>query len=382
MRHVALLIETTGSYGRGLLAGIAKFNRQQGGWSTYFRPLVIRDSAPHWLKDWKGDGILCRIDTQEMAQLIKRCKLPTVNLRPTIQGLPFPYVGMDNEAIGRTAAEHLLERGLRHFAVCGRPRGINPALDERCDWFEKAVVDAGCDCQRFDAKETSVRQSWEQEQDALVDWVSQLPRPLGVFCCNDERGLQVLDACRRANITVPDDVAVLGVDNDLAMCELSIPPMSSIDINAEGVGYEAAVLLDKMMSGRKPTKMVMRLAPRGVVTRRSTDIVASEDEEVARAAQYIRDHAGTGLQVSDVLSHLGVSRASLQQRMKKVLGRTVHEEIQRVRLAKAKELLATGKLTIKQVSRESGFASVQYMTRVFRAMTGETPARYRVQRAK
>ena len=149
------------------------------------------------------------------------------------------------------------------------------------------------------------------------------------MACNDERGLQVLDACRRCGVAVPDDVAVIGVDNDLPMCELAIPPLTSVDVNAEGIGYEAAALLDKMMAGKKaPTKPVM-LPPRGVVTCRSTDLVASEDEDVSRAVRYIREHACNRLQVSDVLTHMGMSCASLQQRMKQIVGRTIHQEIQR-----------------------------------------------------
>jgi LacI family transcriptional regulator len=180
---------------------------------------------------------------------------------------------------------------------------------------------------------------------------------------------------------VPDEVAVVGVDNDQPLCELSIPPLSSVDVNAENIGFEAAALLDQMMSGAQPPKEPIRLAPRGVITRRSTDIIACEDEEVSRALRYIRENACRGLQVVDVLSYMGMSRAPLQARMKQMINRTIHQEIQRVRLARAKELLAMSELTIKQVARESGFASVQYMTRTFHAMTGETPARYRNQRA-
>jgi LacI family transcriptional regulator len=158
--------------------------------------------------------------------------------------------------------------------------------------------------------------------------------------------------------------------------------MSSVDVNAEGIGYEAAALLDKMMSGKKVAPKPIRISPRAVVTRRSTDVIASEDEEVNRAVRYIREQACNRLQVVDVLGFMGMSRASLQQRMKQIAGRTIHQEIQRVRLNRAKDLLSMSNLTIKQVARESGFASVQYMTRVFRSATGETPARYRSHRAK
>jgi LacI family transcriptional regulator len=190
----------------------------------------------------------------------------------------------------------------------------------------------------------------------------------------------VLDACRRCGTSVPDEVAVIGVDNDEPLCDLAIPPMTSVDVNAEGAGYEAAAILDRLMDGKKISARIVHTAPRGVIVRRSTDVIASEDDDVNRALRYIRERACTGLQVSDVLMYLGMSRAALQHRFKQILGHTIHQQIQRVRLARATELLAMSNLTIKQVARESGFTSVQYMTRVFHAANGETPAKYRARR--
>ena len=383
LKHVALLVETTGSYGRGLIQGIAKYNREHGNWSTYFRPHALNDSPPTWLRSWKGDGILVRIETPEMYEVVRRCGVPAVNLRGTLKGLPLPYVSMDNRQIASLALQHLRDRGMRNFAVCGRAGSPNVALIERCDHFRELLEQDGGVCFIFPPIATRrTAMTWEQEQDELAAWIRSLPKPIGIFGCNDERGLQVLDACRRVGVAVPDEVAVIGVDNDPAICDLTIPPLSSIDPNAEAIGYEAAALLDRMMSGEAAPTEPIKLAPRGVVTRRSTDVVASEDKEVGRAISYIREHACHGLQVVDVLGHMAMSRASLQQRMKQVVGRTIHQEIQSVRLGRVKDLLAMSDMTIKQVARESGFASVQYMTRVFRAVTGETPARYRLRRAK
>lgn len=380
MRHVALLIETSGSYGRGLLRGVAKYNREHGGWSTYFHPHGLGDSPPPWVKTWKGDGMLARINSKDIAALVHETGVPVVNLRGTVPDLQFPYVGPDHARIAKLAAEHLMERGLKQFAFCGKPPGIHPGLDERGKCFRQAIKKAGWECEMFPAICPASGDGWEHEQERISEWIRSLPKPVGIMACNDERGLQVLDACRRCGAAVPDEVAVIGVDNDEHLCELSIPPLTSVDVNAEQIGYEAAALLDRMMSGRKAPTKPQNLAPRGIVTRRSTDIIASEDEEVNRAIRYIRERVCDGLQVVDVLAHMGMSRASLQQRMKKVLGRTVHEEIERVRLARVKELLLTPGVTIKQVCKESGFRSVQYMTRVFRDAVGETPARYRRRR--
>jgi LacI family transcriptional regulator len=381
MRHVALLIETSGSYGRGLLRGVSKYNREHGGWSTYFHPHGLGDPPPPWLTNWHGDGILARIDTPEIANLLLNSGVPVVNLRGTVGELQFHYVGPDHDQIARLAAEHLLERGLKHFAFCGKPAGIHPGLDERGVTFAEVVRAAGGTCDVFPAD--CPPDNWEMEQELLSKWLDSLPKPVGVMACNDERGLQVLDACRRCGAVVPDEVAVIGADNDEHLCDLSIPPLTSVDVNAEHIGYTAAALLDEiMMRGKSSTPTGQRLAPRGIFTRLSTDTVASDDDEVNRALRYIRENGCQGLRVVDVLAHMGMSRATLQQRLKRVIGRTIHEEIERVRLARVKELLLSPDMTIKQVARATGFSSVQYMTRVFRAALGETPARYRSGRNK
>jgi LacI family transcriptional regulator len=382
MRHVALLIETSGSYGRGLLRGVARYNRTHGGWSTFFHPHGLGDPPPPWLSGWSGQGILARVDTPEIAELLTQSGVPVVNLRGTVDNSPFPYVGPDHSLIATIAAEHLIERGLKNFAFCGRPPGIHPGLDERGTVFAEVVTKAGGKCDVFAGACAEAADNWEAEQAQLAEWIRVLPKPVGVMACNDERGLQVLDACRRCGAAVPDEVAVIGVDNDEHLCELSIPPMTSVDVNAEQIGYTAAVLLDEMMQGGKPKQRAQRLAPRGIVTRLSTDTVASDDEEVNRAIHYIRENGCNRVRVGDVVSHVGLSRAALQERVRKVLGRTIHKEIERIRLARVKELLLSPDMTIKQVARATGFSSVQYMTRVFRAAAGETPAHYRVRRNK
>ena len=382
MRHVAILIETSRAYGRGLLRGIARYNREHGRWSTYFQPQGLGDPPPPWLAKWQGDGIIARIDNLPLARAVTRSRAPVVNLRGTLGDLTFPFIGSDNEAIARLGAEHLLERGFRHFGFCGFARGYHPGLDRRGDCFQQLIEQAGYACQVLQDPPRKRPRSWEQEQDWLARWIAQLPKPVGIMTANDDRGLQVLDACRRAGAAVPDQVAVLGVDNDEFLCGLSLPPLSSIDINSEETGYQAAALLDRMMDGKRPPKRLAEIAPAGVIVRLSTDVLATDDADVIRAVQFIRKHACRPIRAAEVFDHLSVSRSSLEPRFGNVLGRTIHQEIQRVRIERAKTLLAGTDLPIKYVAQQAGFKTVQYLTRAFHRVTGDTPAAFRRQSSR
>jgi LacI family transcriptional regulator len=380
MRRIALLIETSREFGRGLLRGIARYNQEHGQWLTYCRPHGLGDMSYSWLRRWQGDGILARITDRRMAASLARLKVPIVNLRGKMAGLPFPYVGVDNEAIARIATEHLLSRGFRHFGFCGYRRRYSVEGDHRCDAFRARIEEAGFKADVCAASEPSFGQrergSWWRELALIARWIRGLPKPAAVMACTDDRGLQVLEACRQIGVAVPDEVAVIGVANDECLCSLSIPPMSSVDGNPEQIGFRAAALLDELLDGGKPPRKVL-IEPRGVVCRRSTDVLAVADQQVAEAIRYIRDHASEQVYIEDVAKHVHVSRSALEHRFKQAIGRTVYQEIQRTRIARAQQMLAENALPIKQVAERTGFRSVQYMTRVFRAAVRQTPAAYR-----
>ncbi len=378
--HVAILIETTGAYGQGLLRGVARYNRERGAWSTFYQPRGIHDSLPPWLKKWRGDGILARVETQEVADFIKKLRVAVVNLRATMPGLPFPYVGIDHRQVAKLGAEHLVDRNFKNFAFVGRKRGVHPGLDLRGDHFLELVRKPSSFLGRFEVDDSGSNADWEREQDRLAKWVRGLPKPVGILAANDEKGLQVLDACRRCRAEVPDEVSVIGVDNDAAMCDLAIPALTSIDPNAEQIGYTAAALLDELITHGKEPEAVTLIPPRCVVVRRSTDTTAGDDPDVNQALRFIRDEACHAISLADVSRHVGVSRTVIQEKVKRVIGHTIYEEIERVRLSRTAELLLMPQLSIKQVAMKAGFSSTQYLTRVFKRRMGETPAKYRASR--
>ena len=379
--HIALLIETSREYARGLLRGVARYHHEHGPWSIYFVPHGLDEPPPTWLKHWKGDGILCRINSKRMADAVVATGLPAVDVRGALVDSPVPFVGLDNRPISRLGYEHLRQCGLKNFAFCGRPRGENPPQDLRCDYFVELVELGGQVCDVFPGPSVRARKfSWEQEQEEIARWLKKLRKPVGVMSSNDDRGHQVLDSCRRAELSVPHEVAVLGVDNDTNLCNLCTPPLSSIDTNASSVGYEAAALLIRIMQGEKPPRLPLLIgSPKGLVRRQSTDMLAIDDVEVAKALRFIREHACQGIQVSDVLAQSKHSPSTLERRIKALFGRSLKSEITRVRLDSAKLLLQETNLKISQVASRSGFNESKYFCEVFRTVEGITPTTYRKQ---
>lgn len=379
--HIALLIETSREYARGLLRGVARYHHEHGPWSIYFVPHGLDEPPPAWLKHWKGDGILCRINSQRMADAVAATRIPAVDVRGALVESPAPFVGLDNRPISRLGYEHLQQCGLKNFAFCGRPRGENPPQDFRCDYFVELVKLGGQVCDVFPCATVRTRKpSWEQEQEEIARWLKKLRKPVGVMASNDDRGHQVLDSCRRAGLSVPHEVAVLGVDNDTNLCNLCTPPLSSIDTNASAVGYEAAALLIRMMQGEKaPRTPVLIGLPKGLVRRQSTDMLAIDDVEVAKSLRFIREHACQGIQVSDVLAQTKHSPSTLERRIKALFGRSLKSEITRVRLESAKLLLQETNLKISQVASRTGFNESKYFCEVFRTVEGVTPTMYRKQ---
>jgi LacI family transcriptional regulator len=377
--HIALLIETSREYARGLLRGVARYHHEHGPWSIYFVPHGLDEPPPAWLKHWDGDGILCRINSRRMADAILGTGIPAVDVRGALADIPVPFVGLDNRPIARLGFEHLRQCGLKNFAFCGRPRGENPPQDLRCDYFVECVEADGYGCDVFPGSRIHSRKySWEQEQEKIARWLKHLRKPVGVLASNDDRGHQVLDAARRAELSVPHEVAVMGVDNDTNLCNLCTPPLSSIDTNASAVGYEAAALLIRLMRGEKaPREPVLVGSPRGLVRRQSTDMLAIDDVEVAKALRFIRERACEGIHVSDVLAQTKHSPSTLERRIKSLFGRSLKSEITRVRLESAKLLLQETNLKVSQIASRTGFNESKYFCEVFRMVEGITPTMYR-----
>lgn len=375
-RRIALLVETSREYARGILRGVIRYQHEHGPWSVYFKPQGLDAPPPPWLASWRGDGILARIDDLRMAGALIQTRVPIVDLRNALPGLPFPTVAISNEAVVRLAFEHFKERGFRHFAVCSTPRGENRNQDARCELFSALVRASGAACAIYEHAPRRHR-SWDAEQGHIAKWVRTLPNPVAVLACHDDRGHQVIDACLRAGLAVPDQVAILGVDNDPYLCTLSTPQLSSIDVFPERIGYEAAALLDRLMHGDPAPAGPLLFEPRCVVARQSTDIAAVEDRHVAQALRLIRDRAFEPIGIEQILAEIPVSRSVLFRRFKEHLGRSPKKELTRVRLERAKALLTYSVLPIEEIARQSFLTDARHFIQTFRQATGVTPMRFR-----
>lgn len=373
--RVALLVETSREYGRGLLRGIIRYQRKHGPWSITFQPHGLGEPPPAWLRTWKGDGIIARINDLATARAVKRLGVPVIDLRASVPGINLPVVGIDNSQVVHLAVEHFLERGFRHFAFCGTPYGHHRYQDERSDRFRQELKTRGYECSVY--KHSSKPLDAERELRHLTAWLARLPRPCALMTCHDDRGQQVLDACLRAGYAVPDEIAVLGVDNDEFLCHLTTPPMSSIDVDAPLIGYEAGALLDQLMHGRQTAPLPRFFPPRRIVERQSTSIIAVEDRHVASTARSIRDGACTAMSVDDVLRKVPLSRSAAYRRFRQQLGRSPKQEQMRVRMARARELLEDTDLSIADIAQRIGYDEAKYFIHVFKQQTGTTPLRYR-----
>jgi LacI family transcriptional regulator len=381
-RQIALLVETSRAYGRELLRGVARFVREHPHWSVRLQDRGLNDPLPDWLHGSRIDGILARVETPELARSLARLRRPVINLCGTWTGTRFPVIDTDDGAVARLALDHFLDRGLRRVAYCGFPgTGWSDVRQEHFLAFARAAdLEVAVFKQRHRRAGSATlagEQAGLRQQQNLREWLAALPRPLGIFAANDLRGRQLVELCRETGAIVPDEIAVLGVDNDELLCELTDPPLSSIVPDCQRIGFEAAVQLDRWITEPAARIANQFIPPRATVTRRSTDILAMEDRHIANAVRHIREHACNGLRVADLLKVVPLSRSNLERSFRQQLGRTPKAEIIRVQLDHASRLLTQTDLTLAEIADRSGFRHPEYFSTLFKAKTGNTPGALR-----
>jgi LacI family transcriptional regulator len=399
-------MSSSAGYDRGLLRGIARYAEHHGPWVTFLAgdqhglPSPPMESVTNQatvggnlsgnrpkefalnLRALGATGVIGRLYPPQVAKAVLASGLPVVAMDLTDEQLSeksplrsISEIRPDAYRIGRMAAEHLLDRGFRRFGFCGYPRENWSCW--RGEGFIGRLKEAGFECEVYQPPGKKPCLAWNREQPAVSAWLQSLQKPAGVMATNDVRGRQVIEACAIGGIHVPDDIAVIGADDDHILSAFSNPPLSSIALNAEQGGYRVAELLDGMMSGRVKKRQLLLVEPLWVVARPSTDVVAIEDRDVAMAVMFVRDNARRAIGVQDVVRHSAVSRRTLEIRFQKSLNRSIREEIQRVRLNLVRQLLFETNLSIAKIADCTGFSGQNYLSDVFHRETGMTLAAYR-----
>lgn len=400
--RIALVLPTEYSYARGVLRGVIAATRERNQYVSTARPnLSARPWLFHvfrgiygrssrylnrWLREWKPHGIICEVYDEALVRFYGTLGIPVVELFKSRKTTKFVRILPDDLEAGRLAARHFVERGFRHFGFFGSDRMLWSI--ERREGFvtelAKAFEELG-DPKGYTFEQVSVdtitppfshSPAGKKGTASMAAWLASLPTPLAVFAANDLWGSELVQAAREVRRMVPDEVAILGVDNEELLCEIAHPPLSSIRLGSEQIGRAAVATMERLLAGEKLAGDLPRVPPLEVVTRQSTDVIAVEDPDVAAALRAIRNKTSGVISVKALLNQVPVNRRTLERRFVKVLGRTPLEEIQRVRLERVKGLLRSD-LTIYQIARQMGYATPEYMATAFLKATGMTPTDYR-----
>ncbi|TVP97730.1 MAG: helix-turn-helix domain-containing protein [Planctomycetaceae bacterium] len=374
--NIGLVFLHTLAYYRRALRGVWRYALARPQWEL--TSIVPEIGTLRFHQRLRPDGLIVTANTPAVEESLRSWRRPAVNVSAVIPGQRFPRVGVDNRRVGRLAAEHFIEIGVRHFAFVGPAQQVFSS--ERQEAFCDAVREAGADVECYISKSSQgfdpLGLHWDLEPD-VQRWLRKLAKPVGIFTPNDIWGVQVLMACRRARLRVPDEVAVMGVDNDSLYCEMTRPGLSSVIVPAEQIGFEAVALLERLLGGEKPPREPLLLPPVGIRSRASSEILAIDDEQVAAAIRFIRQRAHLPLQVEDVLKHVPVGRRTLERRFRTRLGWGLAAEIQRTHLALARRLLAETELSMQAVAIQAGFQDYRHMARVFRQQSDMTATQFR-----
>lgn len=376
--EVAVLVETDNSWGRSVTLGVADFARNFGPWNLLLDP---RDHNSGWSfpDRWRGDGIIARISTPLHMEVIARTGLPVVSVDNVFDDLAgIGQVMTDEEKRAALALAHLRDRGFLHFAYFAPPSHEYSRKGEQA--FCNAVQADGYQCHVYRPGYRGGRRiSRDEQHNRISRWLSHLPRPVAILTVDARRGRQLAEICSLEGIRVPDEVAILAGDSDELLCNLTTPPLSSISVASQRIGYEAAAMLHRTILGEPPPAEPLLIPPICTISRQSTDVLAIDDPIVVQALRFIQAHAIQGIVVDDVLREVAVSRRFLELQFKRHIGRLPAEEIRRLRLERGRDLLLQSDMSIESVAAACGYAGSTQFGVAFRKHFGSTPLAFRRQ---
>lgn len=378
---IALFMQGVRNYERELLRGIADYAKAHGPWQFYRNVpyLFGRVADPtDLIRQWKPDAMIIRESSPHQYDALLESSLPAIYAPTTECSQRLPNIVVDDLAVGRMAADHLHQNGLRDFAYCGVDSFFWSRL--RGDGFAGRVQEHGGSLARFETQHGREFFSWAASHRHFSEWLQQLPKPVGIFCCTDDFALLVQEACLASQLRIPDQVALIGVGNDESICDLAQVSISSVQLNIRCGGYDAArYLAARIASGKKTRQPIQNIViePTGVMVRPSTDAAQSQDPEVAKAIALIRSQIDTRLRVEDVVRAASLSRRRLYDRFTQMTGMSIYAYIQERRLERLARLLLETELTVSEIAYRMGETSDTNVARQFKARYEMTPVAYR-----
>lgn len=372
-----------GAHQEELINGVLRYAAEQGcNWTYITAPESLALSVLD-LRGWRGDGIIAALNTPAEAACAKGLALPIVNISATLPKTPVPRVSCDSRVVGELAADHLIERGFQQFAYYGLRSVAYSAV--RQEGFDARLAAAGFRSLSLLMPPTyRLRsQQWRDQQRKLVHWLNRLPKPVGLFAVTDYRARQALDACRQVGLRVPQQVAVIGVDNEEVICAHVQPRLSSVARNNRQEGYHAAAMLDQLIRRKPLPSLEEVIAPLGVVARESTETVAFQDPRLCDAIDYLNENLSAPLGVQELASHVGVSRRWMEYAFREALGQSPYQYIRRRRLKLAQRLLEKDtRVKIYEIARQTGFSSAKQFSMAFSQEFGSSPREYQRTRSR
>jgi len=378
--RVAVLVETSTDWGRQVIEGIGNYSRRHGPWNCFVEPHGLGESIIKLPQDWQPDGIVARVHNREVCEYLADIQIPVVNVSGTqLSYADWARVSIDEPACVHMALDYLLGLGLRRFAYYGDPT-LGRYAEQRTTTYCNIVRGEGYECASYNPpSELLSLPTWGVLQRDRARWLKSLPKPTGIITWGAIQARCVSDSCALEGISIPDEIAIIGIDSDTLVSTMARPALSSVRLSSRRQGFEAAKMLDSLMCGKDPVEKALYISPLGIVPRESTNMLAIPDNNVRKALRYIRDHACENVSVEDVVRYSSMSRRSMERKFMEWIGRSPASEIRRVKLDCVRQLLTDTSLPIGEIAATCGWTYVEYLIPVFKKAFGMTPLQYRKQ---
>ncbi len=385
MIRLILLTDFTEAFAQYLLKGILKYSKGREPWVVCRMPPSYKQrfgikGVLDWAKKWEANAIIAQFDATDKVDLFGANGIVAVAQDYKKRFTNIPNITSDYHLAGRMVADFFIQKGYRDFAFFGYKDVV--WSEERCEGFLNEIAKSGFETSFYEYHNEQIENLWFYESTPLIKWLKELPKSTALMACDDNQAIKITEACRIAGLKIPEEIAVMGVDNDTVVCNLSDPPLSSLQMNVEMGGYETAALIDRIITGAPKEYKDIYIKPLNIVNRISTDIYSTEDPYVLKAIKYIHQNLSTKLNVKDIVKLLPLSRRLLETRFKNVTGESIYQYILKLRIDNFAQLLLASNDPIAEIALSAGFIDYKNLARQFKQLKHCSPSEYRLRNKK